>query len=39
MIKNIQELEGSILDCLDSYDINLNFTANFSSFENVDIPI
>jgi arginyl-tRNA synthetase len=37
MIKNIQELEESILSCLDSYDINLNFTANFSSFENVDI--
>ena len=37
MIKNIQELEESILDCLTSYDINLNFTANFSSFENVDI--
>lgn len=37
MIKNIKELEESILDCLASYDINLNFTANFSSFENVDI--
>ena len=37
MIKNIQELEESILDCLTSYDINLKFTANFSSFENVDI--
>lgn len=37
MIKNIKELEESILSCLDSYDINLNFTANFSSFENVDI--
>ena len=27
MIKNIQELEESILDCLTSYDINLNLAS------------
>ena len=37
MIKSIKDLEESLQDSLNPYEINLNFTANFSSFENVDI--
>lgn len=39
MNKSIQELEKSLQDSLESYDVNIKFTANFSSFENVDIQI
>ena len=39
MNKIIQELEKSLQDSLVSYDVNIKFTANFSSFENVDIQI
>jgi len=39
MNKSIQELEKSLQDSLESYDVNINFTANFSSFENVDIQL
>jgi arginyl-tRNA synthetase len=39
MNKSIQELEKSLQDSLESYDVNIKFTANFSSFKNVDIQI
>jgi len=39
MNKSIQELEKSLQDSLESYDVNIKFIANFSSFENVDIQI
>jgi arginyl-tRNA synthetase len=37
MIKNIIDLEELLKSCLKSFDLSINFVANFSSIENVDI--
>ena len=37
MIKNINNLEELLLNCLKTFGYNINFTANFSNIDGVDI--